>query len=139
MERTKESGLKAVAKRPKLFAPLLKGGYNIHQLKKIGECSGGLIRSLIWAGIAEIQEDKTIKFVKGIKQSDLPSLDKSEIKPKTKAKEKPAPKPSKVIKKPLKPAKKEVSKPKAKKVEKGVVLKGNKEVKESKEVDSGKK
>lgn len=113
MERTKDSAMKAIAKRPKLFAPLMKGGHTIHELKTIGECSGGLIRTLIWAGVAEVLEDKTIKFTKGIKQSDMPSLDKEvktkkespkgkvaakkeTLKTKEKAKTSPAPKPSKV-------------------------------------------
>lgn len=77
----KESALKALAKRPsKLFEMLQKGGHTIHELKKIGQCSGGLIRKFCWAGIAEIQEDKTIKLVKGIKKSDLPDVDPEPIK-----------------------------------------------------------
>jgi hypothetical protein len=77
----KESALKALAKRPsKLFEMLQKGGHNIHDLKKVGQCSGGLIRKFCWAGIAEIQEDKTIKLVKGIKKSDLPDVDPEPIK-----------------------------------------------------------
>lgn len=77
----KESALKALAKRPsKLFEMLQKGGHTIHELKKVGQCSGGLIRKFCWAGIAEIQEDKTIKLVKGIKKSDLPDVDPEPIK-----------------------------------------------------------
>lgn len=73
--------MKALAKRPaKLFDMLLKGGSNIHELKKVGQCSGGLIRKLVWAGVAEIEDDKTIKLVKGIKKSDLPDVDKEPIK-----------------------------------------------------------
>jgi hypothetical protein len=77
----KESAMKALAKRPiKLFEMLLKGGHNIHELKKVGQCSGGLIRKLVWAGVAEIGDDKTIKLVKGIKKSDLPDVDAEPIK-----------------------------------------------------------
>lgn len=120
MERTKESAMKAVAKRPKLFDPLMKGDKNIHELKKIGQCSGGMIRTLIWAGVAVMNEDKTIKFIKGIKKSDLPDLDEEETKPskaskgkevkKSKGKEKPVQKDSKVSRKPLKKELKKASK-----------------------------
>lgn len=77
----KESALKALAKRPaKLFVMLQKGGHTIHELKEVGQCSGGLIRKFVWAGIAEIEEDKTISLAKGIKKSDLPDVDPEPIK-----------------------------------------------------------
>ena len=85
--------MKALAKRPiKLFDALMKGDSTIHDLKKIGKCSGGFIRTLVWAGVAVINDDKTIKFVKGIKKSDLPDLEEEAPakKSKTKVKEKPA-------------------------------------------------
>lgn len=83
----KESALKALAKcPPKLFEAMSKGGHTIHDLKKIGRCSGGKIRKMVWAGIAEILEDKTIKLVKGIKKSDLPDVDPTPIKEKRAAK-----------------------------------------------------
>lgn len=84
---SKESALKALAKRPgKLFDMLLKGGHNIHELKKVGQCSGGMIRKLVWAGVAEIGDDKTINLVKGIKKSSLPEVDATPIKEKRAAK-----------------------------------------------------
>lgn len=83
----KESALKALAKCPiKLYDAMSKGGHTIHELKKIGQCSGGKIRKMVWAGIAEILEDKTIKLVKGIKKSDLPDVDPTPIKEKRAAK-----------------------------------------------------
>lgn len=78
---SKDSALKALAKRPgKLFDMLTKGGHNIHELKKVGQCSGGLIRKLIWAGVAKMSEDKTIKLVPGIKKSSLPDVDAVPVK-----------------------------------------------------------
>lgn len=59
----------------------MKGNKNIHELKKIGQVSGGFIRSLVWAGVAVIQDDKTIKLVKGIKKSDLPDPDEATERP----------------------------------------------------------
>jgi hypothetical protein len=83
----KESALKALARCPaKLYEMLSKGGHTIHDLKKAGQCSGGKIRKMVWAGIAEIQEDKTIKLIKGIKKSDLPDVDKESVKEKRAAK-----------------------------------------------------
>jgi hypothetical protein len=83
----KESALKALAKcPPKLYDAMSKGGHTIHELKKIGQCSGGKIRKMVWAGIAEILEDKTIKLVKGVKKSDLPDVDPTPIKEKRAAK-----------------------------------------------------
>jgi len=83
----KESALKALAKcPPKLFEMMSKGGHTIHELKKAGQCSGGKIRKMVWAGIAEILEDKTIKLVKGIKKSDLPDVDATPIKERRAAK-----------------------------------------------------
>lgn len=84
---SKESALKALAKRPaKFFDMISKGKHNIHDLKSVGECSGGLIRKMIWAGIAEMNEDKTISLVKGIKKSNLPEVDPTPIKIKRAAK-----------------------------------------------------
>jgi hypothetical protein len=90
MERTKQSAMKAIAKRPKLF-PLLSKGADIATLKKAAQVSGGFIRSLIWAGVAEI-EDGIVKLNKKIKKSDLPDLDvkeeRKERKPKREKEEK---------------------------------------------------
>lgn len=57
-----------------------KGGHNIHELKKVGECSGGLIRKMIWAGVAIMKEDKTIQLAKGIGKKSLPDVDATPIK-----------------------------------------------------------
>lgn len=77
----KDSALKALAKRPeKFFNMISKGGHTIHELKKVGECSGGLIRKMIWAGIAVMEEDKTIKLAKGISKKSLPDVDATPIK-----------------------------------------------------------
>lgn len=84
MERTKQSAMKSIAKRPKLF-PALQKGADIATLKKIGQVSGGFIRSLIWAGVAVI-EDGIVKLSKKIKKSDLPDLDVKEERREKKSK-----------------------------------------------------
>ena len=73
----KKKAMESLAKRPALFTAMKKGG-TIPQLKTAGGCSGGYIRSLVKAGVADIN-DGIVKLKSAIDKSDLPKVSKHEI------------------------------------------------------------
>lgn len=75
-KRDKASALKALAKRPALVSAIEKGNKKIKQLRDIVEksgvtSSGGFIRSLVWATICILDDNKFVKFAKNFKKSEL--------------------------------------------------------------------
>lgn len=83
--KTKESAMKALAKRPKLLAAIEAGKTEFHKLKTVGSVSGGFIRNLMWAGICQKdKESGIVSFIKGVKAKDFKGL--SEDTPKSSSK-----------------------------------------------------
>jgi len=128
-KRDSASALKALAKRPNLVSAIEKGNKKIKQLRETVEktgvtSSGGFIRSLVWAGICSLDDNKFVKFVKTFKKSQLEDFSKPVKSTGKKVVEKEA-----KTKKEL-PVKKE--KAKNKPVEKVTTKKGKQEKPESK-------
>ncbi len=90
--RDKASALKALAKRPALVSAIEKGNKKIKQLRDTVEktgvtSSGGFIRSLVWATICILDDNKFVKFAKTFKKSHLEDFEKPTVSGKPKKKE----------------------------------------------------
>jgi len=82
-KRDKASALKALAKRPALVSAIEKGNKKIKQLRETVEktgvtSSGGFIRSLVWAAICILDDNKFVKFAKSFKKSEIGNYEKPE-------------------------------------------------------------
>lgn len=94
-KRDKASALKALAKRPNLVSAIEKGNKKIKQLRETVEktgvtSSGGFIRSLVWATICILDDNKFVKFAKNFKKSEIGNYDKPVKEKPEKEKSKPS-------------------------------------------------